>query len=144
MFIDSLRPLLNERKPPVAIFGLGKDKVMGDYFMEYSQGGIGIILNIFDHPVPIGYYTCSGLSAGAAFVRGNVPENRLGIGVRVISAEEDKDIKLLIHEINGYINAFENEYIDDDYTLAFDQFKNKWIKNPDSILSEFMKIIPAN
>ncbi|MDH4261417.1 MAG: glutamate synthase-related protein [Spirochaetia bacterium] len=144
MFIESLRPLLNERKPPVAIFGLGKDKVMGDYFMEYSQGGIGIILNIFDHPIPIGYYTCSGLSAGAAFVRGKVPENRLGIGVRLITAEEDKDIKLLTHEINGYINAFENEYIDDDFTTAFDDFKNKWVKNPDSILSEFMKIVPAN
>lgn len=141
-FLESLRPLLEQRHPPVAIFGLGKDKVMGDYFMEYSQGGIGIILNIFEHKVPVGYYTCSGLSAGAAFIRGQVPENRLGIGIRTVTSKEDKDRKLLAAEIDGYLKAFEDEYIDDDYSKAFDAFKNKWIKEPDRILSEFIKIVP--
>ncbi|MDH4200676.1 MAG: glutamate synthase-related protein [Spirochaetia bacterium] len=143
-FLDTLKPLLDERKPPVAIFGLGKDKVMGDYFMEYSQGGIGIILNIFDHKIPIGYYTCSGLSAGAAFVRGEIPENRLGIGVYAITSEEDKDRKFLTTEINGYIRAFENDYIDEDFKKAFETFREKWIKNPDALLDGFNKIIPRN
>jgi len=141
-FIESLRPLLAQRKPPVAIFGLGKDKVMGDYFMEYSQGGIGIILNIFDHQVPVGYYTCSGLSAGAAFIRGKVPENRLGIGAALVNLQEDNDRKFLTREIDGYIGAFKNEYIDEDFKRAFENFHGKWTKSPDAILSEFVKIVP--
>lgn len=141
-FLETLTPLLKGRKPPVAVFGLGKDKVMGDYFMEYSQGGLGIILNIFDHQIPIGYYTCSGLSAGAAYIRGDVPDNRLGIGVKVINSTEDKDRIFLTREINGYINAFKDEFIDDDFSSAFERFRNTWDKFPEKILSEFVKIIP--
>lgn len=46
--------------PTVAIYGLGTDKGMGDYFME-SQGGIGIVLNL----------------PGAAFIRGEIDDLQL-------------------------------------------------------------------
>ena len=144
-FLESIKPLLGEREPPVAVFGLGHDKVMGDYFMEYSQGGIGVILNIFNHEIPVGYYTCTGLSAGAAFVRGVVPESRLGIGVKLQpTVKEDKDKKFLASEINGFIQAFENKTIDDNYSKAFDNFRTSWDKKPELILDQFKKIVPKN
>lgn len=144
-FLASLKPLLNQREKPVAIFGLGQDKVMGDYFMEYSQGGIGIILNIFNHKIPVGYYTCSGLSAGAAFVRGEVPQDHLGVGVRVLpKVVEEKDKKFLSAEIDGYIKAFENEYIDEAFAKAFADFRMLWEKNPQQVLNEFVKISPTH
>ena len=144
-FLETIKPMLKKREPPVAIFGLGPDKVMGDYFMEYSQGGIGIILNIFDHKIPVAYYTCSGLSAGAAFIRGSVPENRLGIGVKVVnSIKVDKDRKLLTNEINDYITTFEKEPVDNNFSRAFDRFRSKWSNNPEALLDEFCTIIPKN
>ncbi len=144
-FLDTIKPLLDAREAPVAIFGLGPDKVMGDYFMEYSQGGYGIILNIFDHEIPIGYYTCSGLSAGAAFVRGKVPESRLGVGVKAANeVKEEKDRKLLTLEINGYLDAFRGEIIDEAYAKAYGKFAERWSKEPDRVLDEFKKIVPTN
>jgi len=142
-FLDSLTPLLEKREPPVAIFGLGPDKGMGDYFMEYSQGGCGIILNIFNHKIPIGYYTCSGLSAGVAYIRGEIPDNRLGVGVRKIGIiNEDKDRKFLTKEINGYIETFKNEFIDDLFAKSFENFREHWEKSPELILNQFGKIVP--
>lgn len=144
-FLKTLQPLLDAREAPVAIFGLGPDKVMGDYFMEYSQGGYGIILNIFDHKIPVGYYTCSGLSAGAAFIRGDVPDSRLGVGVKTIKeVKEDKDRKLLSAEIEGYLKAFQNEEIDEEFSRAFSQFHERWQNKPEAILDEFKKIVPIN
>lgn len=144
-YLQSIKPLLAEREPPVAIFGLGPDKVMGDYFMEYSQGGIGIILNIFKHKIPVGYYTCSGLSAGAAFIRGEVPDSYLGVGVKVLpQVLEDKDRKLLTREIDGYINAFKNEDIDQEYNDALKRFIDEYTHDTDKLLDEFVKIIPKN
>lgn len=142
-FLSNLTPILAQREKPVAVFGLGPDKAMGDYFMEYSQGGIGIILNLFNHKVPVGYYTCSGLSAGAAFVRGHVPEENLGVGVKVLpNIRKEDDRQLLKAEIEGYIEAFAAEKIDEEYYRAFGHFRELWQKDEHKVLDSFVKIIP--
>ncbi len=142
-FLKTFAPLISDREPPVGIFGLSKDKGMGDYFMEYAQGGIGILLNIFDIDSPVGYYACSGMSAGASYIRGKVHKNQLGVGVKNIGMVSDiEDRSFLKKEIIDFINVFSKISIDKEYDKQLALFSNKFNKDSDKILDQFSKIIP--
>lgn len=143
-FIKTFEEKIKKRTPPVAVFGLCSEKGMGDYFMEYAQGGIGIILNIPNLKNPIGYYICSGMTAGAAFIRGDINPKQLGVGVKMLDYITEDDEKFLDREIKDFIAVFENIDIDKEYNEMLKEFKNQYLKNRDTILEGFKKIIPVS
>ncbi|MGC8925236.1 MAG: hypothetical protein ACP5LO_04320 [Calditerrivibrio sp.] len=143
-FIKTFEEKLNKRKPPVAIYGLGEEKGMGDYFMEYAQGGIGIVLNIFNHEYPMGYYICSGMTAGAAYIRGKIRDEQLGVGVKKIDYLTEEDKRFLKNEIKAFLDQFLNIEIDKNYDRRLKIFAELYEKDPEYILSEFCKVIPLN
>lgn len=142
-FIKTFEEKIQNRKPPVAIFGLGEEKGMGDYFMEYAQGGIGIVLNIVNHENPMGYYVCSGMTAGSAFIRGNVDNCQLGVGVKKLDYITDSDRKFLSAEIKEFLDIFLFIDIDSSYNRKLQIFAELFEKDPDYILDGFCKIIPV-
>lgn len=142
-FIKTFEDKLNKRKPPVAVFGLGEEKGMGDYFMEYAQGGIGIVLNVVGHEYPMGYYICSGMTAGAAFIRGKIKDEQLGVGVRKIDYLTEEDKSFLIKEIGDFLNVFLPIDIDKSYNSKLKAFAELFKKDKDYVLSTFCKVIPA-
>lgn len=144
-YLERFRNEVDERVPPVGVFGLGYDKGMGDYFMEYAQGGLGILLNIFDLDFPVGYYVCSGLSAGAAFIRGTVKKEQLGIGVKLVeSVSVAAEREFLAREITDFIRVFEKSGLEDQYLIGYDRFANRFAKDSEQILDEFVKIVPSD
>ena len=142
-FLRTFEAKLNERNAPIAIYGLGVERGMGDYFMEYAQGGIGIILNIPNLEKPMGYYICSGMSAGAAYIRGKVSDNQLGVGVKKIEYLTENDIEFLTIEIENFIKTFINVDIDNTYNDHLKHFADIFYKDPTEILKDFCKIIPV-
>lgn len=141
-FIKTFEAKIQNRRPPVAIYGLGEEKGMGDYFMEYAQGGIGIVLNIVNHENPMGYYVCSGMTAGSAFIRGNVNNCQLGVGVKKLDYITDSDRKFLSVEIKEFLDIFLFIDIDNSYNRKLQIFGELFEKDPDYILDGFCKIIP--
>lgn len=141
-FIKTFEAKIQNRKPPIAIYGLGEEKGMGDYFMEYAQGGIGIVLNIVNHENPMGYYVCSGMTAGAAFIRGDINNSQLGTGVKKLDYLTDMDRKFLNSEIKDFLNVFLFMDIDKSYNRKLQIFGELFEKDPDYILDGFCKIIP--
>lgn len=140
-FLGEITKELQKRVPPVGVFGLGERKGVGDYFMEYAQGGIGILLNIFDLERPVGFYCCSGMTAGMALIRGPVGDSQLGIGVEKVRELEQNDRELLSQEIKDFIRVFDGR-LDDAYQERLLAFASRFRTDPDSILSEFTKIVP--
>ncbi|MEF3254235.1 MAG: glutamate synthase, partial [Deferribacterales bacterium] len=143
-FIKTFEDKIKKRVPPVAIYGLGTDKGMGDYFMEYAQGGIGIVLNLPEYKNPMGYYICSGMTAGAAFIRGEINDSQLGVGVKKLDYISDEDAIFLDKEIKEFIGTFEKIDIDKEYNEMLQDFKNRYTKDKDLILDSFKKIIPIS
>ncbi len=143
-FIRSQENKLNDRKPPIAIFGLGTERGMGDYFMEYAQGGVGIVLNVVNMENPMGYYICSGMTAGAAYIRGKVTDSQLGVGVRKIDYLTDSDKNLLKKEIDDFLSVFTKIKIDKQYNGKLSVFAELYKNDPEKIFDEFCKIIPVS
>lgn len=143
-FLKTYEQKLHNRKPPVAVYGLGHEKGMGDYFMEYAQGGIGIVLNVVNRENPIGYYVCSGMTAGAAYIRGSVADEQLGVGVRKIEYLTTADIEFLKTNIDEFLAAFSDVDIDKEYNESLKQFKADYENTPDKIFGSFCKIIPIS
>ncbi len=144
-YIERFGKDMEKRVPPVGVFGLSYDRGIGDYFMEYAQGGIGVVLNLFDLKHPVGYYLCSGLSAGAAFIRGTVREEQLGIGVRSVSEITREDERgFLKGEIGDFIDTFKNSGMEDAYMKGLSDFGDRFAKDPEAILDEFIKIVPED
>jgi|GEM_PF-1138141 len=143
-FIRSQEEKINDRRPPVAVFGVGIERGMGDYFMEYAQGGIGIVLNVVNMDSPIGYYICSGMTAGAAYIRGNVSDSQLGVGVKKIEYLTDSDKSMLKKEIEDFLDMFLNINIDTAYDSKLKEFADRYKNEPKIVLDEFCKIIPVS
>ncbi|WP_022850953.1 glutamate synthase-related protein [Limisalsivibrio acetivorans] len=141
-FLKMYEEKLLKRTPPVAIYGVGSERRMGDYFMEYAQGGIGIILNIANKQNPIGYYVCSGMTAGAAYIRGELSDEQLGVGVRKIDYLTSEDRVFLQKHIDDYIAQFKDVDIDQRFNKALKEFIEAYESNPEKIFSTFSKIIP--
>lgn len=140
-YLARLETELSQRIPPVGIFGLDVHKGMGDYFMEYAQGGIGILLNIFDLPHPVGFYCCSGMSAGRAYIRGEIDQRRLGVGVTLETTLTAEDEQFLMREIREFVTVFSGA-LDDDYNSRLHQFAQRLERDPGGLLSEFCKVVP--
>ncbi len=145
-FLKEFEGKLTSRKAPVAVYGLGgHEKGMGDYFMEYAQGGIGIVLNVVNRMNPIGYYVCSGMTAGAAFIRGGrITDDQLGKGVRKIEYLTPDDKTFLTNHINDFIKQFKDVDIDKAYNDSLNEFAKNFADNPEQILADFCKIIPIS
>jgi glutamate synthase domain-containing protein 2/flavodoxin len=143
-FLKEFEPKLQSRQYPVAVYGLGHEKGIGDYFMEYAQGGIGVVLNVVNRENPIGYYVCSGMTAGAAYIRGNVSEAQLGKGVKMIEYLTPDDKAFLRKHIEEFIAQFIDEDIDKKYNESLKEFEKSYRKNSELILAEFSKIIPIS
>lgn len=138
-YLNDFRPAVEGRTPPVIVFG----RRVRDYFMEYAQGTVGIILNVMDIPNPCGYYVCSGMTAGRAYVRGDLDEERLGERVRFMDLNED-DHRFLKEQVTAFHTAFSGRMgTDDDYQARIDRLMNEYVKNADAMTYQFKKIVPV-
>lgn len=137
-FLLEFKRKIEDREPPVIVFG----RRVRDYFMEYAQGTIGVILNIYDAPSPAGYYICSGMTAGRAFIRGDVKKDRLGANVK-ISAMTDENREFLDKQIRNFYKTFRKR-LTDSYQKKLDNFVELLDKQPDEALDQFVKIVPID
>lgn len=109
-------------KIPVIVVG-GK---AGDFFGEYMAGGTLMLLGL-DLPEEqemVGNYCGTGMHGGVMYIRGDVPEYKLGKEVKVVNltAEDEQKIRDLVEEFCGYFG-----------------------KDPQEVLSvKFNKLIPFN
>lgn len=137
-YIEGFKYELARRTPPVITFG----RRVKDYFMEYAQGSIGVVFNFYDYDTPVGYYVCSGMTAGKAFIRGKVAESRLGARVKKVKLE-DEDRTFLIAEMNDFYNCFAGVLQSDRYESNMEAALERSKKDPEKFTSEFVKIVPA-
>ncbi len=107
---------------PVIVVG-GK---AGDFFGEYMAGGKIILLglDIEDEDEIAGNYCGSGMHGGVMYVRGEVPDCKLGKEIRQVEVTQ-KDIE----EINKYVYSYTRYF-----NIDIDQILNK----------PFVKLIPVN
>ncbi len=85
---------------PVIVAGGGA----GDFLGEYMAGGVLVLIGLGTEGMPAGDYVGTGMHGGTIFIRGRVPESRLGSEVRVFPLEDD-DRSLL----EGLIEEFTND-----------------------------------
>ncbi|MBI4664845.1 MAG: hypothetical protein HY751_00395 [Nitrospinae bacterium] len=135
-FQQEYKQIVENRNPPVIVIG----RRVRDYFMEYAQGTIGVILNVYDIPKPAGYYICSGMTAGHAYIRGGIEKEQLGARVK-FGKPGDPDYEFLTGQINSFFETFKDR-MSDTYMEKLNGFIDRFRKDPSTILGEFKKIIP--
>ncbi len=136
-FLTQYERKVENREPPTLVFG----RKVRDYFMEYAQGTIGVILNVYDIDDPAGYYICSGMTAGTAYIRGKVSEDRLGERVK-FAPLTDEDAKFLRKVILDFHETF-HDRMNDEYKTRIDALKDGVSGDSEEIISQFNKITPA-
>ncbi|MBI4828160.1 MAG: hypothetical protein HY804_05020 [Nitrospinae bacterium] len=136
-FLLEYKQKVEDRQPPVIVFG----RRVRDYFMEYAQGSIGVILNVYNVPNPAGYYICSGMTAGAVFIRGDIGPERLGHAV-VFGGLTDMDREFLKTQIEAFYDTF-NRHLTDSYQEKLDELMNRFAKEAAEVVGEFLKIVPG-
>jgi glutamate synthase domain-containing protein 3 len=69
--------------------------VAGDFLGEYMAGGRVVILGINrgDEDI-VGDWIATGIHGGALYVRGDVPESRLGVAARIVEMDEEDRVFL--------------------------------------------------
>ncbi len=101
---------------PIIVVGGNADDFLG----EYMAGGILIILglNPGDDEALIGDWTGTGMHGGAMYVRGNVGQEKLGHGAKIIPFTEDdrERIRLILEEYGGCFGIKTEKLIRDHYT----------------------------
>lgn len=127
---------VEDRKPPVIVFG----RRVRDYFMEYAQGTVGVILNVLDIESPAGYYICSGMTAGKAFIRGVIRKEQLGVKVGFAEVT-DEDREFLKMQTFDFHKAFYGR-MKDDYRAGLDRLVEDIEKDPGEALGRYVKIVP--
>ncbi|GMT41923.1 MAG: hypothetical protein IEMM0002_0334 [bacterium] len=137
-YIDGFKRELERRTPPIITFG----RKVKDYFMEYAQGTIGVVFNLYNIKRPTGYYVCSGMTAGKALIRGEVDDAQLGVHVKKVLLD-DSDRELLMNETKGLYECFNNVLHSDRYQGNLDRLMAACDKDPEKFSSEFVKIVPA-
>lgn len=137
-FIKGFKHDLERRTPPVITFG----RRVKDYFMEYAQGTIGIVLNLYNTKSPTGFYVASGMTAGKALIRGEVDETQLGVNVKKEKLD-DRDRKLLVDEMNGFYECFDKILLSERYQGNLDGLMETCNKDPEQFTSGFVKIVPV-
>ena len=136
-FIKGFEKELERRTPPVVVFG----RKVKDYFMEYAQGTVGIILNVYNLPSPIGYYICSGMTAGKAYIRGEVNAAQLGNRVKKVFLDED-DVKLILHETRNFYASFKGIMDSRKYHEHLERLMGECNEDEERYASGFVKIVP--
>lgn len=79
----------------------------GDFFGEYMAGGILMLLglNMKDGEEIVGDYCGTGMHGGVMYIRGDVPEHKLGKEVKIVEmTEEDK--ALVRKYVERYVEYF--------------------------------------
>lgn len=137
-YIGGFKRELERRTPPVITFG----RRVKDYFMEYAQGSVGVVLNLYNYDNPVGYYVCSGMTAGKAFIRGNVDDSRLGVRVKK-GKLENEDRELLVAEMKGFYDCFAGVLQSERYERNLESAFKSCTKDSEKFTSEFVKIVPA-
>ena len=137
-YIGGFKRELERRPPPVIIFG----RRVKDYFMEYAQGSAGIVLNLYDYDNPVRYYVCSGMTAGNAFIRGNVDDSRLGARVKK-GKLENKDREFLVAEMKDFYSCFAGVLQSERYERNLERAFANCTKDSEKFTSEFVKIVPV-
>lgn len=136
-FLEEYKTLIERRSPPVIVFG----RRTRDYFMEYAQGTVGVILNLFEIDAPVGYYSCSGMTAGRAYIRGAFGEERLGERV-VFDKLNMADHEFLRSVIDQFHDRFDTR-MPSSYQSRLSALKEKIDSDPLSVTSQFLKIVPT-
>ena len=136
-FLSEFKQKVEDRDPPVIVFG----RKVRDYFMEYAQGTIGVLLNLFDIPNPAGYYICSGMTAGTAYIRAEFGEERLGERVMFAKISEEDSIFLKKTIFDFHKTFFDR--MDDTYRARIDKLSEACEKDNSAVVSQFKKITPV-
>jgi hypothetical protein len=82
------------------------------------------------------------MTAGAAYIRGAIKEEQLGVGVKKIDYISEEDKVFLTKEINDFLNVFLPIDIDEVYNKKLRAFEKLFEKDRDYVFSTFCKIIP--
>jgi len=135
-FLLEYKKKVADRQPPVILFG----RSARDYFMEYAQGTIGVILNMYGAASPAGYYICSGMTAGKAFLRGPVESEQLGVHVKKGRLTQG-DREFLSLQIADFHRTFDKRLVE-TYQTRLDGLLESFTKDPGAALDQFVKIIP--
>lgn len=111
-----------QEKIPIIVIGGSA----GDFLGEYMAGGRIVVLglNLHDKENIIGYYCSTGIHGGIIYVRGFMPEYKLGKEGKVLEIDKD-DINFLTYHVRKF-----SEYFNIDYEYI--------------ISEKFYKIIPHN
>jgi len=90
-------------KIPVIVIGGGS----GDFLGEYMAGGriISLGLNTSEDEIT-GYFCGTGMHGGAIYIRGKIPEYKLGKETKMIDADEN-DLEFLKKYIMDFSNYFD-------------------------------------
>tara|TARA_Y100000310_G_scaffold10148_1_gene10877 strand:+ start:610 stop:1329 length:720 start_codon:yes stop_codon:yes gene_type:complete len=107
----------NDLKPTIMFGGSA-----GDFLGEYMAGGIIIMLNLKDNFDSD--YVGTGMHGGVIYIRGDIPENKIGKGIS--KKELDENDKKIIQENLKEFYA--------DFNLDFNKIKNE----------KFIKLIPTS
>jgi len=81
------------------------------------------------------------MTAGMALIRGPVQDSQLGIGVEKAEELDESDRQLLTQEIEDFVRVFDGR-LDEGYQEGLCAFAARFRKEPDSVFSEFTKIVP--
>lgn len=99
-----------EDKAPVIVIGDGS----GDFLGEYMAGGRIIILGLnLPEDKMTGYFCGTGMHGGIIYVRGSIPEYKLGEEVKIVDIDEN-DLEFLKRHILDFSSYF---HIDFDYIM---------------------------
>ncbi|MBT9139526.1 MAG: Ferredoxin-dependent glutamate synthase 2 [Dehalococcoidia bacterium] len=90
-----------QEQVPLIVIG-GKT---GDFLGEYMAGGIIVVLGLPDDMEPVGNYCGTGMHGGVMFIRGNVPDYKLGREVQKTTPTAKEQ-----HYLTGIVSRYENYF----------------------------------
>ncbi|MBC7320794.1 hypothetical protein H5T89_09130 [bacterium] len=109
-----------ENKIPIIVIG----ENAGDFLGEYMAGGRIIVLNLGAQGDITGYFCGTGMHGGIIYIRGTVPEYKLGKEVKILDVDRE-DMEFLEEQLVDFTNYFD---IPIDYVMS----------------ERFYKLIPYN
>lgn len=106
-----------KHKFPIIVVG----GTAGDFLGEYMAGGRIIVLGLKKRGEVrdiVGNWLATGIHGGAVYIRGNVPEEKLGVGAKIVEMDEE-DEKLLEKYVKEFCSHFglePGEILSSDFT----------------------------
>ncbi|MBO8168879.1 MAG: hypothetical protein H0Z35_06825 [Thermoanaerobacteraceae bacterium] len=107
---------MKEYKDMVPVMVVGGSA--GSFFGEYMAGGRMIVLGLTGSSHLVGDYCGTGMHGGVIYLRGEVPEYKLGKEVRMEQlTDEDKNfVAAYVNEFASYFNYSAEEILDHKFT----------------------------